>query len=317
MVEQLPLDLFHAKEGILLDARSPAEHAQGEIPGSFNLPLLNDEERAKVGKMYKKKGQQEAVLLGYELVGPRFAQIVREALDAVGEGCAKIYCWRGGLRSNTLASILSTAGIPSVVLRGGYKSFRRACLNLLEEKKKIHVLGGLTGCGKTDLLRKKGAEGEQVLDLESLANHRGSSYGGIGMPPQPTTEQFENLIAMKWASFDDERPVWIEDESFLVGNCRVPKKLYDAMQKAPFFLVEKSLEERIAIIERDYGNGPKEELIAATRRIGKRLGSERMLAAIAHIEAGNIRDWILLVLEYYDKAYQRAMQKKSVISSSK
>ncbi len=309
----IALTEFRETPGITIDARSPSEFAQGHVPGSFNVPLLNDEQRVLVGTCYKEKGSDAAVELGYELVGPHFAALVRQTRELVGDQTAKILCWRGGLRSNTLAWLLQTAGVSCIVLDGGYKAFRRHCLETIEEPRLLHILGGLTGSGKTNILKEMAEDGEQVLDLEGLAHHRGSSYGGINMPPQPTTEQFENKIAMRWKTFDEDRPVWVEDESRRVGRCVIPQSLFEAMGTAPLYLVEKSLEERLSIIEQDYGQSTPEDLIAATLRIERRLGGLRTRQAVDHIREGNFRGWVRLVLDYYDKAYTHSLANREHI----
>lgn len=198
MAEQLiSLDQFLSlREQIpMVDARSEGEFAQSHIPGAFNLPILNDQERIVVGTLYKQKGAEAATLKGFELVGPRFHQIQKEAIRLFPGRKIIVYCWRGGMRSQILSWLLEMVGFEVFRLKGGYKTYRTFTFEEVRKDRKLIVIGGKTGTGKTVLLQKLKEKGEQILDLEGIANHKGSSFGGIGLPPQPTVEQFENLLA--------------------------------------------------------------------------------------------------------------------------
>lgn len=301
---------FHELPGTRIDARSPSEYRQGRIPDAVNIPLLNDEQRAAVGTCYKREGQNAAVELGFELAGPQFAAMVKEAKKL--EPPLTIYCWRGGLRSKTLAWILNTAGLQADVFEGGYKRFRRSALESLELIRPIHLLGGLTGSGKTEQLHLLAEKGEQVLDLEHLASHRGSSFGTIDMPAQPSCEQFENEIAIRWSGFDPNRPVWIEDENRTIGKCRIPDALFHQMQDARFFWHEVSKEKRLERLLKEYGSAKIEELIAATERLSRRLGSERTRDIVGMLERNKIKEAFEKLQDYYDKAYQHNMQRRKI-----
>ena len=180
----------------------------------------------------------------------------------------------------------------------------------------IAVVGGMTGCGKTYTLHALAEMGEQVLDLEGLANHRGSSFGGLGLPPQPSTEQYENLIAMQWDRFDPKRPMWIEAESRRVGLCRVPAAIFDAMEAAPVFRLERSRRERIALIVTMYGSADRQGLIEATQRIRKRLGGERTQEAVKLLQEGRVAEAFGIVLYYYDKTYTYDLERRDTPSYS-
>lgn len=310
-----PSEFFDAP-GVILDARSPGEYQQGHIPDAVSFPLFNNEERAQVGTCYKEQGKEAAIELGLEITGSKLAHFVREAKTLAPDHRVRLHCWRGGMRSSSLAWLLETAGMQVALLEGGYKTFRRWVRETLAMPKKIVTLGGMTGTGKTNFLYALADRGEQVLDLESLANHRGSSYGSLGLPPQPTTEQFENLIAMQWAALDARRPVWIEAESRRVGLCRVPDEIFAQMVQAPVIQIERPRSERIAVLLEVYGAADPEELIAATERISKKLGGQNAKAAIEYIRQGNLAPAIAITLDYYDKTYLFDLRRRDVSITS-
>lgn len=311
------VDEFLYHSGPILDVRSPGEYAQGHLPGARSLPLFSDDERAQVGTCYKRQGREAAVELGLELVGPKLVSLVRQtkawSTDEAGVGnSVRVHCWRGGMRSSSVAWLLETAGLSPVVLEGGYKAFRRWVRATLSETKPIISLGGMTGTGKTQVLSALAAQGEQVLDLEGLAHHRGSSYGSLGLPPQPTNEQFENRVAMAWSRFTSQQPIWIEAESRRIGSCRVPDELFQPMLQASVVQIMRSPEERIALLADEYGEADPAELIAATERIRKRLGGLRTQQAIDAIHQGDLSTAIALVLSYYDRTYRYDLDQRHV-----
>ena len=194
----------------MLDVRSPGEFARGHIPGAHNLPLFSDEERAAVGTLYKHQGRRAAVRHGLELVGSRLVPLAEQAAALARGANLRVHCWRGGLRSSSTAWLLDTYDLPCTLLDGGYKSFRRWLRQALAQPQPVVLLGGHTGSGKTEVLHALRVAGAQVLDLEGLAHHRGSSFGGLGQPRQPTTEQFENDIAMALQAVSPQRVLWVE-----------------------------------------------------------------------------------------------------------
>ncbi len=303
---RLTLDEFLAAPGITLDVRSPQEFEHAHIPSSLNLPLFSNEERHEVGLCYTTEGQKEAISLGLQYVAPKVEQIINTSKQYPH---VKLLCWRGGMRSHSVAHLLETCGMDVYTLQGGYKTFRRWVLKMLETPKQIHILGGLTGSGKTEKLHQLKEQGEQILDLEALANHRGSSFGHLG--EQPSNEHFENLIALQLHQFSDEKPVWIEDESCYIGSCLVPHALFSQMKKAPLHLVKCSEEERLKRLTTQYGGVSSQELIMATERIRKKLGHERAEKAIESITSGDLRSAAKVILEYYDKTYSYALSRKS------
>jgi tRNA 2-selenouridine synthase len=308
----LSIDQFLRAPGILLDVRSPAEFAQGHIPGALSFPLFNDDERSQVGICYKQQGRNAAVELGFAIAGPKFAGFIAQARKMEGDRPIRLHCWRGGMRSEAVAWVLETAGMEVSLLVGGYKVFRNWALSQFYISKPIAILGGMTGTGKTDALVALAAQGVQVLDLEKLASHRGSSYGGIGLPPQPSTEQFENFIAVDWSKFHPQQTVWIEAESKRIGTCRVPEALFQQMEQAPVIEITRSRAERLAKLVQLYGAMDVAELIAATERIRKRLGGLKTQQVVDLLHQNQIGEAFDVVLDYYDKAYTYDLQRRKV-----
>ncbi len=300
----LSIDDFLAAPGPILDVRSPGEYHHGHIGGAVSFPLFSDADRAQVGICYKQHGRDAAAELGFDLAGPRCGEFVRTAKVLAANRPVRLHCWRGGMRSGGMAWILEMAGLQVTLLTGGYKAYRGWVHQVLATPKPLVVLGGMTGTGKTLVLQELAALGEPILDLEALANHRGSSFGGVRLPPQPSTEQYENLIAEQWAWRGSDRPIWIEAESRRVGTCRIPDALFLQMEAAPTLELWRSLEERLDLLVDLYGKADRQHLIAATQRISKRLGGQRTQAAITAIAEGDLRTACAVILDYYDRAYR-------------
>jgi tRNA 2-selenouridine synthase len=303
-------DAFLAAEGPLLDVRSPAEFAQGHIPGASNLPLFDDAERVEIGTLYKGQGREAAVLRGLALVGPRLeslaASLAAWAASSPGQPL-RLLCWRGGLRSDSVAWLAGRLGLPTLLLAGGYKAYRRWVLAQFERPWPLRLLGGRTGTGKTELLLALRERGVAVLDLEGLANHRGSSFGGLGLPPQPSSEHYENLLAAGLHALEGAGAIWLEAESAQVGRCRIPRGLWLQMRAAPVLEVRRPLEWRVQQLVAVYGCQAPEQLIAATERIARRLGPQRTREALGAIAR---RDWAEAcrqMLDYYDRCYDHEL----------
>ena len=312
MVREVDIDGFlqAADQGKMVDVRSPGEFAQGKIPSAVNVPLFSDEERARVGTCYKQQGRESAVLLGLEIVGPKMRRLAEQLVELTESGTILLHCWRGGMRSNSVAWLATQAGIEPTVLRGGYKAFRSAAHEAFCAERNIVVLSGMTGAGKTTMLHELAAAGEQVLDLEGLANHRGSSFGAIGLAPQPTCEQFENEIFWRLRNLDPRRPVWIEDESPSIGRIRVPDTLWWCMRRAPAIFLDVSREHRARNLEEEYGELDVSGLEEATRRLERKLGGLRMQRVLDLLESGDLYQVAFELLEYYDKSYRHAAERR-------
>ena len=300
--EQLPL----------VDARSEGEFAQSHIPGAINIPILNNAERIQVGTLYKQAGPEKATLKGFELVGPRFHLIQREALRNFPNKKVILYCWRGGMRSQILSWLLTQVGFEVYRLAGGYKTYRTFTFNEVRKPYPLLVLGGKTGTAKTVLLQKLKERGEQVVDLEGLANHKGSSFGAIGLPAQPTVEQFENLLAEQLRKIHPDQAIWVENESRRIGRIILPDPFYLQLTQSPRIEIEKTDQERIAHIASEYAALDREELSAAVLRLQKRLGGDRTKQVLDAIQAHQPEIWIPILLQYYDKTYTYDLDRHEV-----
>lgn len=287
----------------VLDARSESEYDNGHICGAINFPILNDEERKSVGICYKIKGHQKAVILGYELAGPKFHELIKIAYKKFRQRKILIHCFRGGLRSKILSYVLHSAGFDVSVLVGGYKSYRKYVLQILDSDLQLNVIGGYTGSRKTIILNNYKINGEQIIDIEALSNHRGSAFGAIGLPKQPTQEQFENDIADAISKLDLSKIIWVEDENRMTGKIKLPDKFYNQMRSAQLYFINNSFEERSSFILDTYGKFDKKLLIESTKKLEQRLGNLQMRKAVSHLENNEMQMWLDIVLTYYDKAY--------------
>jgi tRNA 2-selenouridine synthase len=294
----------------LLDVRTPAEFAHGHIPGAYNLPLFSNEERVVVGTTYKQQGREQAILLGFDLTGPKWSGFIRDALQLSPQKKVAVHCWRGGMRSGAMAWALNLYGFEVYLLAGGYKSYRRDVLTTFEKPYHLLILGGMTGSGKTLLLHELKKEGEQIIDLEHLAQHQGSSYGSMGVMVQPTQEQFENNLAKQLNQIENGKVIWVEDESISVGKLYIPKPFWDQMLKASMLNITVPVEQRVDFLVKEYGSLNKNFLIESTERIRKRLGPEQTKNAVKAIEENRMADFIRIVLVYYDKTYFACLNKR-------
>ncbi len=315
MVTPCDLSTFLDKPGALLDVRSPAEFEQGHIPAAISVPLFSDAERAEVGTCYKQQGRDAAVELGVAIASPKLPGLITTAKQLAPDRRVRLHCWRGGMRSGAVAWLLETAGFQVATLAGGYKAFRRWALQAVELPRPIVIVGGMTGSGKTDILQALATLGEQVVDLEAIAHHRGSSFGALGLPPQPSNEQFENELAVQWAQCDPQRVVWLEAESKRVGRCRIPEALFQQMMQAPVLEVVRSRDERLALLVDMYGTATTEDLILATERIRKRLGGLRTQQAVELLGDRRLSEACDVMLHYYDKTYTYDLQQRHVTTT--
>lgn len=292
----------------LVDVRSPKEYLAGHMPGAINLPLLNDDERHEVGITYKNQGRDEAVSLGYRLVGHKFIAYIEAAKAAAVDGKVCLYCWRGGIRSNTMAWLLSSVGLEVYLLAGGYKEYRRWCLSQFEHRWPLMVLSGKTGAGKTEILHELRNRGEAILDLEAFACHRGSAFGGLGLPMQPTQEAFENAIAWVLGDFHPARRVWMENESRFIGRVRIPDAFFEQSNEAALVSIDRGIDARAARILMEYGSFDRQLLEEKTRGITKRMGGDRVKVSVDALQAGDMMGWVLPLLDYYDRNYEYAIE---------
>ena len=293
----------------VLDVRSPREYTAGHLPGAHCFPLFDDLERAQVGTTYQQIGSHEALLVGLELVGSKLRNLVEQARHLAPARKVLVHCWRGGMRSESVAWLLATAGFTAHTLEGGYKAYRNHALESFRNIPHLMVLGGATGSGKTAVLHALQARGEQVVDLESLVNHRGSAFGGIGQAPQPTTEQFQNDLHHVGQQFDPAKRVWVEDESFSIGQVKLPLELWTVMKARPLVLLEVPRAARIPRLVQEYGSLDPIELERAVVAIEKRLGGLRTQQTLEALTAGRLAEAADHLLTYYDKSYDRCLKK--------
>ncbi len=313
MATILPIEKFLPLTNTLplVDVRSPAEYAQGHIPGAVNIPLFDNEERAIVGTRYKQGGKENAVQLGLEIVGPKLAGFVKQAKRLAPKKEILIHCWRGGMRSGSMAWLFETAGMKAYTLEGGYKAYRRYIRKQFSRPVKMLVLGGFTGSGKTDILKILEKQGAQFLDIEDIAHHKGSVFGPLGQGAQPTNEQFENNLAHAWRKFDFLKTVWVEDESRQLGKCVLPDPLFSQLRNAPLVKIIVPKPEREKRLVKEYGGFKKEELKEQLLKIRERLGGQYLKEALKAMENGDMKTVAGLTLRYYDKAYAHGASQRA------
>jgi tRNA 2-selenouridine synthase len=302
------LELRHTLPAI--DVRSPGEFSEGHIPKAVNMPLFDDEERSIVGTLYKNAGREAAILEGLGFAGKKMKDLVKQAWRIAPSRKVLVHCWRGGMRSESVAWLLSTAGFEVYLLQGGYKAYRKYIREEWARECQLVVLAGKTGAGKTEILQHIGQMGQQVLDLEKIACHKGSAFGAIGEKPQPTNEQFENNLADAWLSLDFLRPIWIEDESRFIGKVNIPEALFKRKQSSLTICVEMPVALRIDRLTKDYANYPKETLLQSLTNISRRIGGNMAKIAAEAIEKEDFFTAIAIVLTYYDKTYAFDLEKK-------
>src|SRR5688572_9271436 len=300
----------------VIDVRSEGEYGEDHLPGAINCPVLDNDERALVGTIYKQTSSFDAKKLGASLVSANIARHLRERFaEKPRTWRPLVYCWRGGGRSNALAHVLAQVGWRAGRLEGGYKAYRRAVvedLAHLPSRFTWRVLCGLTGTGKSRLLRELAAAGAQVLDLEALAAHRGSVLGGMPDEPQPTQKMFESLVWRELTAFDASRPVFVEGESKKIGRLRVPEALIEAMWAAECVVLDASVAVRAELLKSEYAHylSEPEALVQQLECLTTLHGRETI---VRWQELARAHDWDALVedllVRHYDPAYSRSTLK--------
>lgn len=298
------------KELPVLDVRSEGEFLEGHIRGARNIPLLNNDERIAVGTDYKQKGQAQAIKTGFRLVGPRLFDIVTETEKVSAGKELLVHCWRGGMRSNNFCQFISMAGMKAHALQGGYKAYRHRALESFMLPKQLMLLTGCTGSGKSEVLRALKAKGEQVLDLEDLARHKGSAFGGLLMPNQPSTEQFQNELFEEILSLDLTKRIWVEDESIAIGKIFLPNEFWKQMASSPLIQMDVSKEVRVQRLVNEYGSADRDEFLTIMGKIVTKLGGQHYKNAKEKLAEGDMHSVIEILLTYYDKAYLKSIDKR-------
>jgi tRNA 2-selenouridine synthase len=327
-----------AKHHPVIDVRSPGEYNHAHIPGAYSMPLFTDEERKVVGTAYKQQSREAAIKIGLDYFGPKMRKMVELAEElnnkefAIIEGHSNleaqlpipapklllIYCWRGGMRSGAVSWLLDMYGFKVYTLVGGYKKFRNYVLDTFQLPFQFNILGGYTGSGKTELLKALKEKKETVIDLEEIAKHKGSAFGSIGMPKQPTQEMFENLLAQELHrsnSNDTNCSIWLEDESQRIGQVNIPGAIWKNMRQSPLYFLDIPFEERLKHITEEYGCLDKQLMTDAINRIREKLGGQNAKTAIQLLDEGNTLESFRILLKYYDKFYLKALHNREALNS--
>ncbi len=335
-IEKINIEQFLelAKQYPVLDSRSPGEYIHAHIPNAISLPLFTDEERKIVGIAYKQQSREAAIKIGLDFFGVKMKKMVEEAEEIVAS-CQKsvagkhqlttgnsilIHCWRGGMRSAAVAWLLDLYGFNVYILAGGYKAFRNWVLKQLEKEYNFKILGGYTGSAKTFVLKELQRSGQPIIDLEGLANHKGSAFGALGEKLQPSQEMFENLLATELFKVSPKGgdlegaggtgEAWLEDESQRIGQLTIPHPIWNTMRSSPIFFLDIPFKERLNYIVSHYGVHEKEKLADAIMRIQKRLGGLETKTAINFLLENNVKECFAILLKYYDKLYKKGLHNR-------
>ena len=309
------LEKFRSFKGLLIDVRSPSEYYKGHMPNSINIPLFDNDERSIIGTIYKKEGRKKAVIEGLKFFEKKMESLLDNLFMNIdfhkninnnndNELFIRIYCSRGGMRSQSIAWLLEKYKLNPITLNGGYKTYRRWVLDCFTRKWNIVIIGGKTGSGKTRLLSLLEKYKYQTIDLEGFACHRGSTFGGLGMKEQPSNEQYENKIAEKLNTFKTIKNIFVEAESANIGKCKVPHEFFKQMKESRRIEILRSESNRLDELIETYSVFKKEELKDSVLRIKKRLGPQRTKIALDSIDN---EKWDLVcrsVLDYYDRCYE-------------
>lgn len=310
MARTVPFDPSLLTSHLLVDARTPLEFAEDHLPGAINIPILTNAERVEIGTLYKQQGPQIARIRGLELTCHRFPAIVAAIAEAAKGRPVLVYCWRGGLRSESVALLLEMTGYPVVKLQGGYKAFRSLVTGFFESVSlpvQLVVLHGMTGSGKTEFLLQLPHEKYTVIDLEGLARHRGSAFGSLGLGEQPPQKRFETLLWDAFRKAPTDRPIVVEGESKRIGRLTLPGNLYEVMAESTKIWCTVSVVTRVKRLSAEYAKEEyRQPMAEALERIKKKLGGEQYTELQRKLAAWDISGIAQdLIEQYYDKLYYR------------
>ncbi|MDO7787465.1 tRNA 2-selenouridine(34) synthase MnmH [Desulforamulus aquiferis] len=312
MLKDIPIiEALKLENACLIDLRSEGEFEDGSIPGAVNIPLFNNEERAKVGTVYKQIGTAEAKALGLEIAGPKGPKLFQQISNLANEKKVLLFCWRGGMRSKYTWAVMNSLGLDVCRIQGGYKAYRRYVHGYLDREAIPHksiVLCGLTGVGKTLVLNRLADMGLPILDLEHIARHRGSAYGKIGLPPSPSQKDFEAEAVKALVSAEAAGVVFVECESRRVGKLIVPASVMNSMGGGYKILLYTDLHTRVQRIIDEYTVGPDsniEELQKCTSMLRKSLGTNKVEELNEKLAQRNFEEvFSFLLSSYYDPLYK-------------
>jgi len=302
---------------LLVDVRSSGEYLEASIPGAVNVPLFDDEERAAVGCTYKEEGTEKAKIVGLYLVAPKLPLLVDTIVKEADGREILLYCWRGGMRSRSLAVVLDVMNYPVSILHGGYKAFRRSVVSWLNNaavNKPVFVLNGLTGVGKTLVIKQLMEMGVPAIDLENMANHRGSVFGSIGLGRPRSQKDFEALLFLELKKHEFAPYLIMEGEGKRIGPVVLPDFIFKALCEGPHILLETGIDVRAARITEQYSSSAddnKEQLVKAVLSLEKRLGKQRCQDLADKIILGYYDGAARsLCLDYYDSLYGESRKLK-------
>ncbi|MBI5346561.1 MAG: tRNA 2-selenouridine(34) synthase MnmH [Chlamydiae bacterium] len=294
------------KKFTIVDVRSPIEYAKGHIPGALNIPLFSNLERDEIGLAYKKEGKNKAIEKGLSVVK---LPILIEQFKALNQNKIALYCFRGGMRSSSVVWLLKLLDFKVYILNGGYKSFRNWAIAQFSKPYPLKIIGGHTGVGKTELIKLLIHQNKAAIDLEEMAKHKGSVFGGF-YQIQPTQEHFENLLALNLFKFCQAKNIFIEDESRNIGSIIIPTPFYEQMQKAFILVLQDLIENRVKRCVNEYGSYSQEKLKMAVQKLENKLGSQAASQAIRLIDEKNYEECSKLLFFYYDKRYGHSLLKR-------
>jgi tRNA 2-selenouridine synthase len=296
----------------VIDVRSPGEFQQGHIPGAYNIPLFDNDERARVGTTYVKIGKDPAIELGKTIAGEKTDYYLDAIQPVAPEKTMLLHCWRGGMRSAKIAAYYAENGYRVFVLEGGYKAYRGYIRQQFASGRPVFLIGGYTGSGKTGILKEIGKLGHQTIDLEALACHKGSNFGHLGQHSQPSTEQFENNLYVQWAELDPLKPLWLEHESISIGNVFLPNTFHAAMLNGKLFFIELPKDYRIQRLVNEYACFDKPLLKAVLTHLGQYMGSYQAREVLIALQNDDFEKVADITLVYYDKLYENSLVRRPI-----
>lgn len=296
---------------LIIDVRAPIEYNKGHLIGAINIPLFDDLERAEIGTLYKANGKEDAILRGLEIVSPKLTSFIKQTKINAQNNEVFVYCFRGGMRSNSFSWLLNTAGLKVQIMEGGYKAYRNYVLNQFANPYKIVLLGGATGSGKTEILKYLKSQ-IPVLDLEQLANHKGSAFGSIGQPAQLPQQLFENSLHNALQLLSANKSIITEDESMSIGFNKIPYPFWLQMKAAPIIKIIVPFDLRVKRLVKEYGGADKVLLRKSINNIAQQLGPNLHKECLQLLDADELAEVAAITLKYYDKAYEYNHTKKNI-----